>query len=217
MHLNKYQTRAKEVANAPSVVGDCLALALCGKAGELANALKKTLRLGFKLEEIGQGEHRQAGRAPGREADGMTDRRQDERRAGVNPKDAVGADKPTITNVSMPVLFEVGLGLGEGAAKYGRHNFRVVPVRASIYYDATFRHLAAWWEGEDIDPDSGVHHVSKAIASLMVLRDAMINDSWHDDRPPKAKVNWLKDLYPKMKALIERYPDPKPPNMEKGQ
>jgi hypothetical protein len=49
------------------------------------------------------------------------------------------------------------------------------------------RHLMAWWEGEDLDADSGVSHITKAIASLVVFRDAMLQGKVEDDRPPRAK------------------------------
>src|ERR1700761_3416714 len=81
-----------------------------------------------------------------------------------NPKDAVGTGKVPVSTVSAPVIAEVGLAMLEGARKYGRHNYRAIGVRASVYYDAAQRHLMAWWEGQDIDPASGLSHVSKAIA-----------------------------------------------------
>lgn len=126
----------------------------------------------------------------------------------TNPKDAVGVKKAILSTVSVPVILELGLAMLEGALKYGRHNYRVSGVRASVYYDACMRHMGAWWEGEDTDPDSGLNHVTKAIASLTVLRDAMINDCWVDDRPPRAPEGWLTELNAKAAALIEKYPDP---------
>ena len=102
----------------------------------------------------------------------------------TNPKDAVGTKKPPFSTVSGPVFAEVGVGMLEGARKYGRHNYRVSGVRASVYYDAALRHLTSWFEGEDVDPDSGLSHVTKAICSLVVLRDAVIHDQLVDDRPP---------------------------------
>ena len=51
---------------------------------------------------------------------------------------------------------------------------------------AAMRHLMSWWEGEDTDPDSGMSHVTKAITSLVVLRDAMIQGMCTDDRPPRS-------------------------------
>lgn len=103
-----------------------------------------------------------------------------------NPKDAIGIRKAPMSTVSAAVLAEVGVAMLEGAAKYGRHNYRAVGVQSSVYYDATMRHLMAWWEGEDTDPDSGMSHITKAITSLVVLRDAMIQGMLTDDRAPRS-------------------------------
>jgi hypothetical protein len=124
-----------------------------------------------------------------------------------NPKDALGILKAPWSTVSAPVIAEVGVAMYEGARKYGRHNYRVIGVRASVYYDAVVaRHLADWWEGEDIDEDSGLHHVTKAIAGLVVLRDAMIQNKFIDDRPPASPKGWLAPLNAKIKALTAKYP-----------
>ncbi len=88
------------------------------------------------------------------------------------------------------VLAEVYLAMAEGAMKYGRHNFRGTEVRASTYFDAAHRHLDAFWEGEDNDPDSGLNHVVKAIANLIILRDVMVRGDMKDDRPPPSKGEW---------------------------
>jgi len=125
----------------------------------------------------------------------------------TNPKDAVGMKKVPMSVVSGPVMLAVGLAMLEGARKYGRHNYRVSGVRASVYYDAAMRHLMAWWEGEDTDPDSGLSHIIKAIASLMVLADANMSEKVIDDRPPKCNDGWIKELNIKAEEVIERYPD----------
>jgi len=97
----------------------------------------------------------------------------------------------------------------EGAAKYGRHNYRVVGVQSSVYYDATMRHLMDWWEGVDIDPDSGLHHITKAIASLVVLRDAMIQGMITDDRPPRSR-EFYAHLNAKAGEILDRHADKAP-------
>lgn len=103
-----------------------------------------------------------------------------------NPKDAIGARKLSFSVLPWRVLIGVSLAFLEGAVKYGRHNYRAAGVRASVYFDAVVaRHLTQWWEGEDVDVDSGVHHIDKAIAGLMVLRDSIIEENWIDDRPPR--------------------------------
>ena len=135
-----------------------------------------------------------------------------------NPKDAIGVLKASMSYLSAPVILEVAVGMHEGGFKYGRHNYRVIGVRGSVYYDATMRHLMAWWEGEDLDPDSanGVHHVSKAIASLVVLRDAMIQGKFADDRPPKTEDGWMLPLHEAVKKLAEKYPTPVSPYTQEG-
>ena len=126
----------------------------------------------------------------------------------TNPKDAVGIKKVPFSTVPAEVVAEIGLGMLEGARKYGRHNFRVAGVRASVYYDALFRHITAWWEGEDIDLDSGMNHVAKAITTLVVLRDAMLNDMLTDDRPVSLKSGWVTEMNKKAAEIIEKYPNP---------
>lgn len=127
----------------------------------------------------------------------------------TNPKDAVGIKKVPMSVVPAGVLMEVTLALLEGARKYGRHNYRDTGVRASVYYDALHRHVMAWWEGQDIDADSNLNHITKAIATLVVLRDAMMNNMWVDDRPPKmADQNWVSDMNKKATEIIEKYPNP---------
>ncbi|WP_417659979.1 dATP/dGTP diphosphohydrolase domain-containing protein [Pseudidiomarina sp.] len=124
----------------------------------------------------------------------------------TNPKDMMGVMKAPMSTVSAPVMAEVGVAMLEGALKYGRHNYRAVGVRASVYYDATMRHLMDWWEGQDIDPDSGMSHITKAITSLVVLRDSMIQENWVDDRPPHSP-EFYSELNQKVAALREKYSD----------
>lgn len=127
----------------------------------------------------------------------------------TNPKDAIGALKAKLSVIPAGVLFELGLALLEGACKYGRHNYRGVGVRASVYYDATMGHLMDWWEGEDIDEDSELSHVTKALASLTVLRDAMLQGKLTDDRPPRSKVR-KRDFNELARRIIERHADKNP-------
>jgi len=127
-----------------------------------------------------------------------------------NPKDIVGIEKTPFSTISMAVFAEVGVAMLEGALKYGRHNYRSIGVRTSVYVDATMRHVTAYWEGEDIDPDSKISHLTKAISSLMVLRDAEIRHKVYDDRPVGTS-GFLRELNLKVKDLLKQYPEPKPP------
>lgn len=129
----------------------------------------------------------------------------------TNPKDAIGTRKLAFSNLPWRAMAGPILAMLEGSLKYGRHNYRPAGVRASVYFDACFRHMTAWWEGENVDPHSGLHHVDKAIASLLVLRDSMLHGNWGDDRPPRVRSGWIEHSNAVAKRMIGEVPDPKPP------
>lgn len=123
----------------------------------------------------------------------------------TNPKDSIGVRKAPMHAVPPRVQIEEGLALLEGEIKYGGYNWRKAGVRASVYFDAALRHLYQWWEGEDIDPDSGLSHLIKAKACLTVLRDGMLEGNWTDDRPPASKDGWMQEANRKAADLINRH------------
>lgn len=131
----------------------------------------------------------------------------------TNPKDAIGSNKmpfhlapltackviSQILSISensfiacYPVV-KVALCLPfiEGALKYGRSNFRAVGVRASIYYDAFYRHINAFLAKEEIDLESGFPHLFKAIACQAVIVDAYLCNKLNDDRMVKGGYSYL--------------------------
>lgn len=122
----------------------------------------------------------------------------------TNPKDAIGSSKlplhlwPTTATV-------VGcMALLDGALKYGRSNWRPGGVRASIYFDACNRHLNAWFEGEDNDPDSGLPHLGHALACLALLVDAEAAGQLVDDRQ---YPGGYRALIERMTQQVERLKD----------
>jgi hypothetical protein len=64
-----------------------------------------------------------------------------------------------------------------GAQKYERNNWIYVEDGTRRYFDAMQRHLWAWKKGEQIDPESGLHHLAHAMCCLMFLyeRDVIYN------------------------------------------
>ena len=56
-----------------------------------------------------------------------------------------------------------------GAQKYERDNWQKVPDAKRRYFDALQRHVWAWKQGEQIDPESGIHHLAHAMCCLMFL------------------------------------------------
>jgi hypothetical protein len=133
----------------------------------------------------------------------------------TNPKDAFGCRKAPLSALSGGFVFYSGLGMAEGGIKYGRHNYRVKKVRASIYFDALQRHAWGWWEGEDIDPDSGLPHLVKLASSVSILIDASICDCLIDDRPPAYPKGWMKKMNEHMLMLKKKYPKSKAPYTQK--
>lgn len=100
----------------------------------------------------------------------------------TNPKDAIATNKLPLHLWPETASAYGAMGFLDGALKYGRTNWRHAGVRASIYYDAARRHLAAWFEGEDIDPQSGVPHLGHALACIAILVDAKEAGKLNDDR-----------------------------------
>lgn len=56
-----------------------------------------------------------------------------------------------------------------GAEKYEPDNWKLVPDSKRRYFDALQRHLWAWKMGEELDPESGIHHLAHAQCCLMFL------------------------------------------------
>lgn len=133
----------------------------------------------------------------------------------TNPKDAIGIAKCPVSTVPSQFIMGTGLAMMEGHLKYGGHNFRVAGVKYSVYYNALFRHMMAWWEGEEVDPDSGLSHLYKASACIAILVDAMHSSIGADDRPPKA-APWISKMNELASQLLDRYPDGEEPYTEKS-
>ena len=56
-----------------------------------------------------------------------------------------------------------------GAKKYAPDNWRRVDGGRWRYYGAALRHLVAWWRGERVDPESGLHHLAHAGCCVLFL------------------------------------------------
>jgi len=107
----------------------------------------------------------------------------------ANPKTYYGLAKPGLSKVPSLPLFAIGQVMAVGAAKYGAMNWRKDPVSASTYYDAAMRHLMAWWDGQDLDPETGLPHLAHVAANMCILLDADSGPWLLDDRPIAGYVN----------------------------
>lgn len=56
-----------------------------------------------------------------------------------------------------------------GAAKYAVDNWKTVPDARHRYFDASIRHITAWWSGESNDSESNLPHLAHAVCCLLFL------------------------------------------------
>lgn len=99
-----------------------------------------------------------------------------------NPKKQYGVQSMPISMWSPLATAYGALGLYNGSLKYGRGNYKAVPVEASIYIDAALRHLLAWAEGEEYDKADGVPNLGGVLANIAILIDARSIGNLIDDR-----------------------------------
>jgi hypothetical protein len=112
----------------------------------------------------------------------------------TNPKDAIGSTKLPMHLIPGTAKAALATAFLEGALKYGKYNWRVAGVRASIYADAMERHLEMCKNGEDEDPHTKVPHLASVMACAAILIDAGICGKLTDDRPPRAPVSGYIDI-----------------------
>jgi hypothetical protein len=98
-------------------------------------------------------------------------------------------------------LFALCNALSHGARKYGAYNWLEGMVWSRVY-DGVMRHLNAFWNGEDLDPGSGLPHVDLALCSLMILVRYSKTHQHLDNRPHQrpnlstTSVTPVGDLFP---------------------
>src|SRR3954470_5579296 len=90
----------------------------------------------------------------------------------TNPKGVIGQTKIPFHLWPATATLLGALGMMDGAGKYGRSNYRAAPVLASVYLSAGLRHQISWFEGENVAPDSRLHHLGHALCCLAILVDA---------------------------------------------
>lgn len=107
--------------------------------------------------------------------------------ATPNPKEAAGRAKCPMHLLSPTAMRETANALGSGAAKYGPRNYRAAGVNATTYVAAILRHITAWNDGEDNDPESGLSHIAHVSACCDILLDCAATGMLNDDRSKHPK------------------------------
>lgn len=87
------------------------------------------------------------------------------------------------------LIYGCARALQHGAKKYAANNWRK-GMDYSEVYSALQRHLLAWNEDEDIDPDSGLNHLDHAAACLGFLSEYVARPEYarFDNRLKRQKV-----------------------------
>ena len=81
-------------------------------------------------------------------------------------------------------LEEIVKALTYGATKYGDNNWaNGGGHRWSRIFGSMMRHIWAWWGGEDMDKDSGLHHLALAGSEVCFLLAYIRRGTGVDNRP----------------------------------
>lgn len=95
--------------------------------------------------------------------------------------------KPRLDLIPSEALIELGKVLEYGCRKYSVGNW-AKGIAYSRLIAATMRHIAQFNSGEDLDPESGLSHISHALCNLVFLSYFIFtNKNNKDDR-------WIKSV-----------------------
>jgi len=107
----------------------------------------------------------------------------------TDPKASQAIQKPQLQLIPPALNDETAKALMRGAEKYGFFNWRGNKVEMMTYLGAMKRHIDCLIEGEDIDPDTGAHHLGCVAAGCGIVLDARKHGTLVDNRPPKGQID----------------------------
>ena len=131
-----------------------------------------------------------------------------------NPKTRMGVMKPGVSTVPPTAIMMLGAAMKHGAEKYGPFNYREESISMSVYYDAMWRHLMSWWDGEDFDTDSGLHHLAHVMAGAAIVMDTLELHMIEDDRPPSGSFARMVREFLEQSRAAPAAADPAPEPLE---
>lgn len=89
--------------------------------------------------------------------------------------------KPRLDLVPYLPTLEAAKVLTFGAQKYDDHNWRK-GFPFSRIKSSLDRHVGAWWNGEDLDPETGISHLAHARCNIDFLLEFTLTGTGTDDR-----------------------------------
>lgn len=98
-------------------------------------------------------------------------------------KNAIKFDqgKPDLSHISLELMEQVARVREFGAKKYSRGNWKK-GFKYTRSIAAALRHIMAFSEGQDNDPESGLSHIAHALCCLEHLLNDIKNHPKNDDR-----------------------------------
>lgn len=100
----------------------------------------------------------------------------------LDPKGEAGSKKCPLHLIPPVAMEQTAWVHKHGGKKYGEFNWRKSEVCVTTYVAAILRHLNAFRDGEDLDPESGLPHLAHIGASVNILLDAQACGTLVDDR-----------------------------------
>jgi hypothetical protein len=91
------------------------------------------------------------------------------------------SDKPRLDLLSVDAQVAIAKIMTFGAKKYGDQNWRQ-GFAYSRLYAALQRHLTSWWNGDNLDSETGASHLHHAGCCLQMLIEHEIRNLGTDDR-----------------------------------
>ena len=89
--------------------------------------------------------------------------------------------KPRPELLPADALLQIAQVFTIGAQKYDDRNWEL-GIKYSRLFGALQRHLLAYWDGEDLDPETGLPHLAHAGCNMLMLLESQRFDGL-DDRP----------------------------------
>lgn len=124
----------------------------------------------------------------------------------VNPKEGVAKLKLDTTLIPSAGIMHEATAFMDGARKYGPYNWRTTQVSAMVYLRALDRHFRAYLDGQDYDPETGVHHLGYIRANCGIILDGLELGIMVDDRPPPGPAAKLLQQFEQRGKLTECTP-----------
>lgn len=115
-----------------------------------------------------------------------------------DPKGEAGSKKAPMWLLPPVALEQTAWVHKLGNDKYGPFNWRKTGVCATTYVSAIMRHLNAWRDGEDRDPESGISHIAHIATSCNILMDAAACGTLQDDRNKRTAVLTREEAFQKL-------------------